>query len=222
MALSKVDYNSLNVTAAASKALKWNSSANGFETGDVGGSLTLIKTLTASSSGDLSFVNGASDVVLDSTYSVYKFVFASIHPQTDGETIYFQFNGSDDTSSHAYNITKTTTWFNAYHNEADTDTTLAYDGSFDLAQSTAFQTINPGMGGDADQCVSGELWLFNPSSTTFVTHFMAISNNSLFNNYQRPAYMAGYFNATAAITAIQFKMSSGNIDAGTIKLYGVK
>tara|TARA_R110002020_G_scaffold76696_1_gene194202 strand:- start:44 stop:700 length:657 start_codon:yes stop_codon:yes gene_type:complete len=184
--------------------------------------VVLIKTLTASSDSTLDFVNGSDDVVLDSTYPIYKFVFTSIHPQTDGETTYFQFNGSDDTSSHAYNISKTTTWFNAYHNEADTDTTLGYDANFDLANGTGFQTINPGMGGDADQCLSGELWLFNPSSTTFVTHFMAISNNSLFNNYQRPAYMAGYFNATAAITAIQFKMSSGNTDAGTIKMYGIK
>ena len=68
MALSKVNFNSLNVTPAASKALKFNSSNNGLETGDVGGSLVLISTQTASSSGTLDFVNGTSDVVFDSTY----------------------------------------------------------------------------------------------------------------------------------------------------------
>lgn len=178
------------------------------------GGLVLLATETASDDTTLSFTSG-----IDSSYKEYIFKFIDFNPGTDAKSLTFQ--GSTNGGS-SYGVTATTTWFNAYHNEADTDTTLGYDANFDLANGTGFQTINPGMGGDADQCVSGELWLFNPSSTTFVTHFMAISNNSLFNNYQRPAYMAGYFNATAAITAIQFKMSSGNTDAGTIKMYGIK
>jgi hypothetical protein len=35
-------------------------------------------------------------------------------------------------------------------------------------------------------------------------------------------FVGGYFNVTAAIDAIQFSMHSGNIDSGTIKLYGIK
>ena len=220
MALSKVDYNSINVTAAASKALKWNSTPNGFETGDVGGSLTLIKTLTASSSGTLSFVNGTSDVVLNNTYPIYLFKFINIHPATDNTD--FMFNGSDDDSSHSYDVTKTTTTFQAYHNEAGNDPALNYDTSDDLAQSTAFQQLLKNLGTDNDQSASGELWLFNPSSTTFVKHFKAVGNSYNHNDYTWNGFTAGYFNDTDDITAIQFKMSSGNIDAGTIKLYGIK
>ena len=84
MALNKLKFNSINVTPAANEALKFNSSANGFETGSAGGAMTFIKKLTASSSGTLSFVAGSSDVVLDNTYKEYIFYFNNIHPSTDG------------------------------------------------------------------------------------------------------------------------------------------
>ena len=41
-------------------------------------------------------------------------------------------------------------------------------------------------------------------------------------NIQQDNFVAGYCNVTAAIDAVQFKQTSGNIDAGTIKLYGIK
>ena len=97
------------------------------------GSMVLIKTLTASSSANLAFVNGASSVVLDGTYPTYMFKFINIHPATDD--VFFQFNGSDDTSSHAYNITKTTTNFSAEHNEGDSVAQLGYVAGDDLAQA---------------------------------------------------------------------------------------
>ena len=183
------------------------------------GSMVHIKTLTASSSATLSFVDGSSSVVFDNTYPVYLFKFINIHPATDNTE--FQFNGSDDDSSHSYDVTKTTSFFRAYHDEGDTATALEYQTSKDLAQSTSFQTLAE-YGNDNDQSTSGELWLFNPSSTTFVKHFMSKFNFSNGSNYSMQAHCAGYFNTTADITAIQFKSSSGNIDAGTIKLYGIK
>ena len=183
------------------------------------GSLTHIKTLTASDSSTLSFVNGASSVVLDNTYKEYVFKFYDIHPSHSGTR--FQFNGSIDTGSN-YNVTKTTTFFQAYHDEGDTATTLDYTASTDLAQSTAFKNIGYGLGNDNDENGSGELWLFNPSNTTFVKHFMSRINMNEYSGFSVDYNTAGYFNTTSAIDAIQFKMFSGNIDSGRIALYGIK
>tara|TARA_R100001594_G_scaffold50220_2_gene83336 strand:+ start:538 stop:1161 length:624 start_codon:yes stop_codon:yes gene_type:complete len=183
-------------------------------------SMVLIKTLTASSSANLSFVNGTSDVVLNSTYPIYKFVYTNIHPGND--SVHFSFNGSDDTSSHSYNITKTSSHFEALLYEGDTGAALQYNTAGDLAQSTGVQSLGRGVGNDNDQATSGELWLFNPSSTTFVKHFMHRDSVAHDGNGNFQNRVAGYFNTTAAITAIQFTFSGGNIDSGTIKLYGIK
>ena len=219
MALNKLKYNSLNLTPAANKAIGFDSDADALEATLSGGAMTFIKKLTASSSSDLSFVNGASDVVLDSTYKEYMFIFNNIHPSAD--TNKFLFNGSDDTSSHSYDITKTTTDFTAYNAENDSDRDLYYRTGDDLAQSTAAQQLSSSLGSDNDQSCSGYLHLFNPSSTTFVKHFMSNVSTVVASDISTNQFTAGYFNTTAAITAIQFSMNSGNIDAGTITLYGI-
>jgi len=219
MALTKYNYNSFDVTPVASKALAFNSGANGLTTASEG-SMVLIKTLTASSSATLSFVDGTSDVVLDNTYPIYLFKFIDIHPATDEAIL--TFNMSVDTGSN-YNVTKTTTFFRANHSESDTTTDLAYRTSDDLAQGTGFQYISAQTGNGNDECTSGYLHLFNPSSTTFVKHFMAQSNAyQIGNDTSNHSLIAGYGNTTSAVDAIQFKFHSGNIDAGTIKLYGLK
>jgi len=180
--------------------------------------LVLIKTLTASSSDDLTFVNGASSVVLDATYKTYLFKFINIHPGTDN--VGFTFNGRDGGSS--YDATKTTTVFEAGHDEAESySATLAYDGDADIAQGTGFMRLSRNVSGDNDHGVNGELFLFSPSSTTFVKHFQARTSHNDRNNFEYDSYTAGYFNVTAAIDAIQFKFASGNIGSGTIKLYGI-
>ena len=188
-----------------------------------GGSLVHIKTLTASSSGTLSFVNGSSDVVLDSTYRTYIFKFINIHPSASSE---LSFNGSDDTSSHSYDISKTTTAFYTFHREDDGGSTgVNYVTSGDLANGTGFQVLQPAaqIGTDNDESMSGEMWLFSPSNTTHVKHFMSTNVHPTNDSdvYMEQNFVSGYFNTTAAITAIQFKMGSGNIDSGTIKLYGL-
>ena len=182
-------------------------------------SLTHIKTLTASSSGTLSFVNGSSDVVLDSTYPIYKFVYTNMHPSGDGEGLKFQ--ASTNTGS-SYGVSCTNTAFRSQHNEADSTAALDYDTGNDLANGTGFFIIAAGTGNDNDQSNSGELTLFNPSSTTFVKHYLATSNANEDGDASKQYLCAGYFNTTSAIDAVQFKFGSGNIDAGTIKLYGIK
>ena len=184
------------------------------------GSMIFIKKLTASSPATLSFVDGASSVVLDNTYKEYLFTFKNIHPGTDDKK--FEFNMSIDSGSN-YNVAKTTTWFQAYHAENDAGAALAYNTSVDLAQGTGFQTISGNVGIVSDSNVGGYLHLFNPSSTTFVKHFIAsaVTNTSGTPSYVQNAYIAGYGNTTSAVDAIQFKMDTGNIDAGDICLYGI-
>ena len=183
------------------------------------GSMTFIKKLTASSSGTLSFVDGTDGVVLDDTYKEYVFTFKNIHPQTDGED--FQFNMSIDSGSN-YNVTKTTTWFFAYHSYAiDGLAGVEYVASFDLAQSTSDQILTNNIGADNDQSASGSLTLYNPSSTTFVKHFTANINSFHGTSQTVNSFVAGYGNTTSAVDAVIFKMNSGNIDSGDICLYGI-
>ena len=182
-------------------------------------SLTHIKTLTASSSSTLSFVNGSDDVVLDSTYPIYLFKFINIHNSAVAQ---FQVNFRDGGSN--YDATKTTTSFYAYHAENDGEQALSYVTSTDEAQSTDAQALTTSPGIENDEAGSGEMYLFNPSSTTFVKHFLGTMNyvDDSGSPLSVQFNIAGYCNVTAAIDAVQFSCSSGNIDAGTIKLYGIK
>ena len=181
--------------------------------------LTHIKTLTASSSSTLSFVNGSDDVVLDSTYPIYLFKFINIHNSAVAQ---FQVNFRDGGSN--YDATKTTTSFYAYHAENDGEAALSYVTSTDEAQSTDAQALTTSPGIENDEAGSGYMYLFNPSSTTFVKHFLGTMNyvDDSGSPLSVQFDIAGYCNVTAAIDAVQFSCSSGNIDAGTIKLYGLK
>ena len=184
------------------------------------GGIVLIKEQTASSSSTINFVHGSSSVVFDNTYPIYLFKFINCHPSDDEAAL--MFNLSSDTGSN-YNVTKTTTNFRAYNNESGSPTALQYQTAQDLAQSTGDATIGYGVGNDNDQSLSGELYLFKPSSTTFVKHFISRISGQYGSSadHAHESYAAGYFNTTSAIDAIQFKMSSGNIDSGDICLYGI-
>ena len=182
------------------------------------GAMVHIKTLTASSSSTLSFVHGSSSVVFDSTYTNYLFKFINIHTSA---TANFQFNASIDTGSN-YNVVKTSTVFTTGHKEDGTSTYNDYDTGQDRAQSTAFQNLSYGITTGNDESLSGNLFLFNPSSTTFVKHFMSTVSLYYSADGAIQTNTAGYFNTTTAIDQVVFKMSSGNIDSGTFKLYGIK
>ena len=176
------------------------------------GGLVLLATETASSSDLVTF-----DSNINSTYSEYIFKFMDIHPSNNDVALQVNFRDG----STAYDATKTSSYFYAHHNEADTDTGLGYYTANDVAQGTGVQKIALGLGTGNDESASGYLHLFNPSSTTFVKHFMAVTNQHHSGDYSQVWYIAGYVNVTAAIDGVQFKQSSGNIDAGTFKMYGV-
>jgi len=205
MALVKYNNNSISAVTSASSIPS--------------GAMTHIKTLTASSSATLSFVDGSSDVVLDNTYPIYVFKFINIHPASDD--ISFQFQGSTNSGS-SYGVTITSTHFRATHGEDGSSGALAYITGGDLAQSTSYQLLAGSVGNDADQNLGGELFIYNPSSTTFVKHFTGNFQSIAHSNRTNNQYPAGYFNSTSALNAFNFKFSSGNIDSGSIKLYGIK
>ena len=182
------------------------------------GSMIHIKTLTASSSGTLSFLNGADSVVFDDTYPIYKFVYTSIHPATGSGNFSFQVDTGTNTS---FNQNITSTSFYAEHSEND-NTAFSYFAATDQAEGTAFQMISHNPGADNDSTSSGELTIFNPSSSTFVKHFIGTSNSHNGSNTSHNNYVTGYVNTTTALTRVRFKFISGNMDAGIIKMYGIK
>ena len=182
------------------------------------GSMIFIKKLTASSSATLSFVDGASDVVLDDTYKEYVFTFKNIHPASNSAEFLFQ-TSTDGGSS--YGVTLTSAHFRSVHRENDSYTELGYNSTYDLAQSTSFQQLCRDISNDNDISLNGTLNLFNPSSTVFVKHFIATVLSVDTDPASENEYVSGYFNTTSAINAIQFKFDSGNIDAGDICLYGI-
>ena len=177
------------------------------------GDLVFISRSTASSSASVSITSG-----INSTYKEYIFVFNNIHPATDNANL--QFNMSIDGGSN-YNVTKTSTHFRAFHTESGSSTGLGYRTGDDLAQGTGYQTLVLEGGNDNDANSVGILHLFDPSSTTFVKHFIFTGMTDASGDTARPTYVAGYGNTTSAINAVDFKMHSGNIDSGTIDLYGV-
>ena len=180
------------------------------------GEMRFIKKVTASSSATVSFVDGTSDVVLDNTYRTYIIRYINAHGSANAN-LTIQFNAAGGSG---FNETMTTTFFRAYHNEDDSAAALGYVSGDDIAQGTGYQRLAQ-TGNDNDQQVSGEVWIFNPSSTTFVTHFFGRGVEAHGSDIAADCFVAGYVNATAAVDEVSFKMDSGNIDSGTFKLYGI-
>ena len=199
----------MSIVTLNNRALK-DATAVGTTTGL--GDLVFISRSTASSSSSVNITSG-----IDSTYKEYIFIFNNIHPATDGTHFNFQAttNGSD------FNVTTTSTTFEAYNNETSGSTSLYYDSNKDHAQDTGYINLVDNIGSDNDQSVSGFLHLFDPSNTTFVKHFLFTSQRLSSNDFSANDFTSGYFNTTTAITGLSFKYESGNIDSGTITMYGV-
>ena len=186
------------------------SSVTAFPSAVPTGKPVLLSTATASSSASIEFTSG-----IDNTYDIYKWEYINIHPSTQAN---FQFNLSSDGGNN-YNVTKTTTNFSAFQNEAGSSTSLGYRDTVDLAQSSANQMVAQ-LNTDNDDNACGSLFLFSPASTTFVKHFISVSADST-STFSQQRYVAGYANTTSAINAIKFVAASGNLDSGTIKMYGI-
>ena len=187
--------------------------AGALAAGVASGPLQLISSQTASGSANISFTSG-----ITSTYKEYLFSFHNIHPATDGAKFGFQFNASGGSG---FDETLTTSYWRTYNNEASTSAGIGYVTSEDQGQGTSFTILDGGVGADADQCTAGHVKLFDPSNTSHIKHFIFRGTHYDVNNFVADVFVGGYVNTTAAITEVQFKFASGNIDAGTIKMYGV-
>ena len=181
---------------------------------------TLIKTQTASGSASLDFVDGTSDVVFDSTYDEYMFVFTDLGPATNSAEFQFQVNATDDAGGDFDTSEITSTTFISQHAEGDEGYEFAYQAGQDQANGTAFQDLQRDVGNGSDESTAGILHIFSPSSTTYVKHFYARLSGYHASDWQEDFYIAGYINDTTAIDEIRFKMSSGNFD-GVIQMYGI-
>ena len=189
--------------------------AGAIDSGVPTGSMVLLSISTASSSSTIDITSG-----IDSTYKVYVFKFIDIHQSNDGADFQFQVDTGTNTN---YNQTITSAGFVAEHDEADSATTLAtHSGSAVLHQETDFQDLGRSLGNDNDQSLIGQLYLFDPSNSSHVTHFEAVINEAGASNQSVRRHVSGYVNTTTAITRIRFKADAGTIDSGTIKLYGIK
>ena len=204
MAINLANNNSLaNITALPSSV--------------TGGAMTLLATQTASSSATLSFTSG-----IDDTYDSYVFKFYDIHPATNRAIFQFQADTGTNTN---YNITATTSYFQSFHKENDGNAALGYNDSHDDAQSTSFLNLTTHNSSDNDSATSGNITIYQPSSSVFVKHFISTFNHMYTetggDKYSYEDFKAGYFNTATALTRFQFKFDSGNIDSGVIKLYGI-
>ena len=214
-----VGANSINVNTVADKGgnTLWTSDGSGnLSSVNAGlkGNLVLLATNSFTDTASSAFT-----ALIDSTYDAYCFKWNATNPATD--QAHFTFQSSIDGGSN-YNVTMTTTCFSTYHYENDTGAALNYASSEDQAQGTAYQVIGRYCSNAADACSSGEMYLFNPSSTTYVKHFYSTGNNMEGGGSPGTleTFSAGYFNTTSALNAASFKMSSGNMD-GEIKMYGL-
>jgi hypothetical protein len=181
-----------------------------------GSAQVLISTTTVSTAvANISFTSG-----IDSTYKEYVFEYITLNPATDSVELQFQVS-SDGGSS--YGMNTTSTYFRAYHTPDNSAALVGYTTGRDVANSTAFVPMGFDLGNDADQAASGVLHIFNPSSTTYVKHYYGRISMQQDSDAAFDGYVGGYINVGAtAINAVRFKMSSGNINAGTIKMYGIK
>ena len=183
-----------------------------------GNALELIKSITCGGESTISFVHGSSDVIFDSTYRTYHFKFINIHPANNTTT--FRVNFRDGSSD--YDATKTTTFGAASHTEGGSNSGPSHSSGASQGQVTGVQSMATSIGNDNDESFCGEMWVFNPSNTTYVTHFFSICQNSNHSDTSALEMMGGYCNVTAAIDAVQFSVSGGNFASGTINLYGIR
>ena len=176
----------------------------------IGPTMVLISSQDGSGSSQVNFTSG-----IDSTYDVYMFVFVNIHPQNDGANFWFQAGSS-------YNTIITSCYFRANHGENNAGGTVAYAAANDLNNETGWQILFHEMDNDNDSSVNGILYLYSPSSTTYVKNWYCTTQGVQNSAWTQQCFSSGYFNTTSAISQVGFKCASGNMESGTIYLYGMK
>jgi len=184
--------------------------------------LTLIGTPLTLTTSDTALAEYDITSGIDGTYQSYEFHCVNMYPEINNVNFCFQVNAATGSNTAGFDQVITSNSARAYLKEDGTGGTLAYDANSDHHQEVSLQRIlSTGTGDDADQSVSGILRLYAPSSTTYVKHFLAEGNGADHGDYTVNSWTAGYINTTEAIDEITFKFDSGDIEAGTIKMFGV-
>ena len=181
----------------------------------------LLSTQTASNITDVAFTSQ-----LTSTYSTY--VFKWIECQSVSDESSFSFNGSDDTSSHVYNVDKISNFYFTWNAASGGSPSLTQwdTGQLDNGDAgTVYQRLNMGTddtGGVAAASCSGELWLFEPANTSKITNWISVGTGIDSSPGVYGVYTGGYFDIAGAITAINFQFYGPSTGwNGTVKLYGI-
>jgi len=176
-----------------------------------GGGLIHIKTQTASNSSSIDFNHGSSDVILDSTYNKYCFMI-DIKPANDNVTpqLLMSTNAGSSYLSSDYVFTMDGCEAGGSHFERDS----GGDSQMEIAPQT--------QGNASDEHMSLTMYLSSPAraSSHKYFYFMGVHADPVGNvtNYQGAGSNYG---DTNAVTGVRFKFSAGNIELGTIGLFGV-
>jgi hypothetical protein len=179
--------------------------------------LVLLNTTTITSDTDSVTWNSS---VITSTYSQYLIKCYITQPATD--VVAFTGQLSIDNGSN-FNVATTSTHFAPEHTESAGQD---FGRKADHEQDTGYITYAYRTGSGSDECLAMSMKLFNPSSTTYVKHFIIESQmydgGGSGGGASVTSYVAGYANTTTAINAMNLKFSSGNIANGIFKIWGVK
>lgn len=178
--------------------------------------LTKISEQSVTGVSGVNFTSG-----IDSTYKLYKLEYMSVNPAASSASVWFEFQANQSSGS-GWNEQVVGTFFKSQHYVGGS-TNLSYDGGADT-QGTDFIKLFQGVGPGATENLSGELYLFNPSGTTYVKHWWSV-NNGIYGPYTNRGavrnMVGGYFDVAVAIDEIRFKFSDdGNFD-GYFSLWGL-
>jgi hypothetical protein len=176
-----------------------------------GGGWKLLETKTADNSATVDFTSG-----IDATYRSYAVVISYMRPQTNSTHLYMRTSSdggsSFDSGSSNYR----------YRTHATSDN----GGGHALASSGAtFMAVSGSeIGNLSSDGYCGEVRLFDPSQTTSYKQVTSLFHYTQLQNPSRTTigHGGGMRQSTAAVNAIRFFMSSGDIVSGVFELYGLK
>ena len=167
-------------------------------------------------------ISSDSNVILtiDGTYDEHFIIFNAVHPASANENFGVNFRSTG--SSGSFNVGKQTAFYICTQEENGSGETFAYQSGKDIANNgTGDAEIGSSLGNANHDGISGYMSIFNAGSTTFQKSFFIVADETHGGNIQIMSFVSGYVRTTDALTGIRFRMSSGNLDSGSIQLFGV-